>query len=258
MTTVQRWWDDVLKESRLMVARHALRDGAVAKHEQLRARLAEMCRTSLSPGDALPSERQLCELYGVSRTTVRDAVGQLVTEGMLVRIHGKGTFVSEPHARSQLHLASFHEDMRRLGLTPTTVVLLAETAVPPPTTLVNLGLGSRDRALHLRRLRLADNAPISVDDAWYNLVELPGLDQLDMNASIYQTLEDRYQKPVDRAEQTVRAAEADDVISTVLGIRPGSPVLRFDRVGYHQDLPLEHAQSWYRSDRYELQMSLTQ
>lgn len=241
-----------------MVAPHALRDGAVAKHEQLRARLAEMCRTSLSPGDALPSERQLCDLYGVSRTTVRDAVGQLVTEGMLVRIHGKGTFVAEPHARSQLHLASFHEDMRRLGLTPTTVVLLAETAVPPPVTLVNLGLRSRDQALHLRRLRLADNAPISVDDAWYNLIELPGLDQLDLHASIYQALEKRYQKPVDRAEQTVRAAEADDVVATVLGIRPGSPVLRFDRVGYHQDTPLEHAQSWYRSDRYELQMSLTQ
>ncbi|RNM17381.1 GntR family transcriptional regulator [Nocardioides pocheonensis] len=241
-----------------MVAPHALRDGAVAKHEQLRARLAEMCRTSLSPGDALPSERQLCDLYGVSRTTVRDAVGQLVTEGMLVRIHGKGTFVAEPHARSQLHLASFHEDMRRLGLTPTTVVLLAETAVPPPVTVVNLGLRSRDQALHLRRLRLADNAPISVDDAWYNLIELPGLDQLDLHASIYQALEQRYQKPVDRAEQTVRAAEADDVVATVLGIRPGSPVLRFDRVGYHQDTPLEHAQSWYRSDRYELQMSLTQ
>jgi GntR family transcriptional regulator len=241
-----------------MVARHALHDGAVAKHEQLRARLAEMCRTDLSPGDALPSERRLCELYGVSRTTVRDAVGQLVTDGMLVRIHGKGTFVAEPHARSQLHLASFHEDMRRLGLTPTTVVLLAETAVPPPVTLVNLGLRSRDEALHVRRLRLADNAPISVDDAWYNLRELPGLEELDLQGSIYQALEERYDKPVDRAEQTVRAAEADDVVATVLGIRPGSPVLKFDRVGYHQETPLEHAHSWYRSDRYELHMSLAQ
>lgn len=241
-----------------MVARQALRAGTVAKHEQLRSRLAEMCRTSLAPGDALPSERQLCELYGVSRTTVRDAVGQLVTEGMLVRIHGKGTFVAEPHVRSQLHLASFHEDMRRLGLTPTTVVLLAETATPPPLTQVNLGLRSRDKALHLRRLRLADNAPISVDDAWYNLVELPGLDELDLQASLYQTLEEHYGKPVDRAEQTVRAAEADDLVATVLGIRPGSPILKFDRVAYHQQTPLEHAQSWYRSDRYELQMSLTQ
>jgi GntR family transcriptional regulator len=241
-----------------MVAPQALREGAVAKHEQLRSRLADMCRADLSPGDALPSERQLCDLYGVSRTTVRDAVGQLVTEGMLVRIHGKGTFVAEPHARSQLHLASFHEDMRRLGLTPTTVVLLAETAAPPPVTLVNLGLRSRDRALHVRRLRLADNAPISVDDAWYNLVELPGLDQLDLQGSIYQAIKERYQKPVDRAEQSVRAAEAEEGVSTVLGIRPGSPVLRFDRVAYHQDIPLEHAQSWYRPDRYELQMSLTQ
>jgi GntR family transcriptional regulator len=241
-----------------MVARQELRGGAVAKHEQLRSRLADMCRNDLAPGDALPSERQLCEMYSVSRTTVRDAVGQLVTEGMLVRIHGKGTFVAEPHARSQLHLASFHEDMRRLGLTPTTVVLLAETAVPPPLTLVNLGLRSRDHALHLRRLRLADNAPISVDDAWYNLNELPGLDQLDLQSSIYQALAEHYDKPVDRAEQTVRAAEADEVVATVLGIKPGSPVLRFDRVGFHEDVPLEHAQSWYRADRYELQMSLRQ
>ncbi|GAB3591404.1 GntR family transcriptional regulator [Angustibacter peucedani] len=240
------------------MGRDTLRAGAVAKHEQLRARLAAMCRDELAAGEALPSERQLCELYGVSRTTVRDAVGQLVREGMLVRIHGKGTFVAEPHARSQLHLASFHEDMRRLGLTPTTVVLLTEIAVPPPKTVVSLGLRSRDQALHLRRLRLAGGAPMSVDDAWYHLGRLPGLDQVDLQGSIYQALDEVYGLPVDRAEQTVHAAEADDVVSTVLGVRPGSPVLKFARVAYHQDQPLEHAASWYRSDRYELQMTLTQ
>jgi len=106
-------------------------DGAVPKHEQLRARLEHLCRAELAPGDMLPSERRLCLDHGVSRITVREAIGQLVSEGLLVRVRGKGTFVAGARtARSTLHLASFHEDMRRLGLTPTTAALAAEHRGP--------------------------------------------------------------------------------------------------------------------------------
>jgi GntR family transcriptional regulator len=228
----------------------------VAKNERLRQALVALCRSELSPGDQLPSERELCEEYDVSRTTVRDAVGRLVSDGLLVRVPGKGTFVAERQIRSRLHLASFHEDMRRLGFTPTTVVFSAEIADPPAATTAALGLRARDRAYHVRRLLLADQAPVGLDDAWYHAGELPGLLQQDLKGSIYEAVDTHFGKRLDRAEQTVRAVAADEVVATLLGIPPDSPVFLFDRTSFHGDTALEHTRSWYRSDRYELQMSL--
>jgi GntR family transcriptional regulator len=231
-------------------------DGVVPKHQQLRNILAELATTQLEPGDMLPSERQLCTDYGVSRITVREALGQLVSEGLLVRTQGKGTFVAHRPARSRLHIASFHEDMRRMGLEPSTVVLAAAPVVPPAQTLARLRLAPGSPAYHVRRLRLADRVPMSVDDAWYNAELLPGLDQRDLQASLYDTLARHYGRPIDHAEQTVSAALAGEEMGRLLGIPGSGPVLRFDRVSYSRGEAVEHARSWYRADRYELSMDL--
>jgi GntR family transcriptional regulator len=233
-----------------------IHDGAVPKHEQLRTILAELATDTLEPGDLFPSERQLCLDHGVSRITVRAAIGQLVSEGLLERVRGKGTFVATRTARSRLHLASFHEDMRRLGLTPTTVVLEVERAVPPVATINALSLRSGQECIRVRRLRLADGAPMSVDDAWYNAELLPGLDQLELQASLYDTLARHYGRPIDHAEQTVSAGLAGEEIGRLLGIPGSGPVLKFDRVSYSRGDAVEHARSWYRADRYELYMGL--
>ena len=192
-------------------------EGAEPKHQQLRRILLDLATTRLAPGAAIPSERQLIAEYGVSRITVREALGQLVNEGYLERVRGKGTFVAHRPVQSTLHLASFTEEMRAMGHVPTTVVLVREERVPPSDTAAALRLGEHDTAYHLKRLRMADGAPVSIDDAWL---------------------------------------AADDV-ATLLGTRTGAPVLEFDRVSYSGDRPVEHARSWYRSDRYRVQMEVT-
>jgi GntR family transcriptional regulator len=233
-------------------------DGRVPKHEQLRNILTQRLDSEYHPGDLLPSERQLCEDYGVSRITVREALGQLVADGRLVRIRGKGTFVSERTARSELHLASFHEDMRQLGRIPTTVVLVAELKAPPPGTVAALDMRAADKAYHVKRLRLADSAPISIDDAWYPERHAPGLHRHDLSQSIYRLLRDHYERPVQRAQQTIAAVSADAEKATLLGVDQGSPILAFDRISYSEDVPVEHCRSWYRSDRYQVQMTVTE
>ncbi|MFJ5779859.1 GntR family transcriptional regulator [Streptomyces sp. NPDC093094] len=230
--------------------------GMVPKHAQLRAILVDMCTNELAPGDALPSERQLCTDHGVSRVTVREAIGQLVAEGLAVRVHGRGTFVAERAYRSELRLASFHEDMRRLGLEPGTVVLSVGRDTPAAATAAALRLPDGRQTWHVRRLRLADGTPIAVDDAWYDAELLPDLDEVDFTASVYETLATRYSRPVDRAEQTVGAGSASSEIATVLGITKGSPVMAFDRIAYSGDLPVEHAYTWFRADRYTVHMTL--
>ncbi len=232
-----------------------IRPGPQAKHAQLRDRLADLAER-LPAGAALPSERQLCELHGVSRITVREAVGALVAEGVLVRVPGSGTFVAQRPARSRLHLASFAEDMRRLGLAPSTVVLAIASEVPPPTTRDALALRADEPAWHLRRLRLADGQPMSVDDGWYPAAVAPHLDAHDLTGSVYTLLAEAYGATVDQAEQSVRATEADPATATLLGLTPGRAVLAFDRVARAGGRPVEHTRSVYRGDRYEVATTL--
>eukprot|EP01133_Synstelium_polycarpum_P026555 gene26555-31932_t len=215
-----------------------LRDSAIPKHEQLRTILLRKCTQELQPGDLMTSERNLMQDYGVSRITVREAIGQLVNDGHLVR----------------LHLASFTEEMRAQGHHPTTVVLVSEQGPVPENTAAALNMRPGSDGYHVKRLRLADGEPVSVDDGWFNPELLPGLLDMDLTGSIYRATADKYDKPIDRAEQTVSADGASTEIATLLGTRKGAPVLYFDRVSFSEIAPVEHTRSWYRSDRYQLQM----
>jgi len=234
-----------------------LTDGAVPKHEQLRGILQRLAADELPAGAAIPSERQLMLDYGVSRITVREAVGQLVSDGWLSRVRGKGTFVAHRPLRSTLHLASFTSEMAALGHVPSTVVLVRELAVPPADTTAALRLDAGEEALHVKRLRLADGEPVSVDDAWFPAGPLPGLLDRDLSSSLYRMLADDYDLPLSDATQTVSAEPAPADVATMLGTRDGAPVLVFDRVSRSRELPVEHATSWYRSDRYRVTMHVS-
>ena len=228
----------------------------VPKHEQLRSIILKVAKEELEPGARLPSERALMDAYGVSRITVRAAIGRLVTEGHLVRVPAKGTFVADSAVQSTLHLASFTQEMEAQGHTPSTVVLLAELAAAPEDTADALGLSRGAEAIHLRRLRLADGRPVSVDDAWYNPEHASGLLDIDLTGSVYKALAAQFGKEINRARQTVRAEGAPADVGALLGTGTGAPVLFFDRTSYSGQLAIEHTRSWYRSDRYSLNMEV--
>lgn len=228
----------------------------VPKHEQLRSIILKLAKHELEPGARLPSERAMMDAYGVSRITVRAAIGRLVTEGHLVRVPAKGTFVADAAVQSTLHLASFTQEMEAQGHTPSTVVLAAELAVAPEGTAEALGLPQGAEAIHLRRLRLADGRPVSVDDAWYHPEHAEGLLDIDLTGSVYKALGAQFGHQIDRARQTVRAEGAPAEVGTLLGTGTGAPVLIFDRTSYSGELAIEHTRSWYRSDRYSLHMEV--
>jgi GntR family transcriptional regulator len=228
----------------------------VPKHEQLRTIILKLAKDELEPGARLPSERTLMDAYGVSRITVRAAIGRLVTEGHLVRVPAKGTFVADAAVQSTLHLASFTQEMEAQGHTPSTVVLTAELAEAPENTAAALGLPRGTEAIHLRRLRLADGRPVSVDDAWYHPEHAKGLLDIDLTGSVYKALAGQLGHQIDRARQSVRAEGAPADVGALLGNGTGAPVLFFDRTSYSGDLMIEHARSWYRSDRYSLNMEV--
>ncbi len=231
-------------------------DGPRSKHAQLTDVLADLAVRELGPDVAIPSERELMATYAVSRATVRRAIDTLVTDGLLRRIHGKGTFVARPRLESTLHLASFSQDMRRRGLTPSTRSLGIERERPPADVAEALRLGRTGEAWRIDRVRLADGQPIALEQGWYPEPALPGLDREDLSGSLYETFRNRYGHTIDAAEQTLWGETADPALARRLDAPLHTPLLVFRRVSSAAGIPLEYVVSRYRGDRYQLHMSL--
>ncbi|MEH3077347.1 MAG: GntR family transcriptional regulator, partial [Quadrisphaera sp.] len=120
----------------------------------------------------------------------------LVHEGVLYRVHGKGTYVAAGQLQTQLHLASFTEDVRRRGLVPSTRVLRADAADPPEDVAAALRLSTRPAgrpgAWRVERLRLADGSPLALEESWFPAHLLPGFLEHDLAGSLYTVLGSEY------------------------------------------------------------------
>lgn len=236
-----------------LLSRHHIENGPTPKHAQLKAILTEACHDDLRPGDALPSERVLEEVFGVSRITVRRAISDMVADGTVESFRGKGTFVAHRPLRSDLHLASFTAEMRQKGAEPSAMIIVSELADPPESVAEFLGDGKH---VHLTRVRMGDGLPYSVDDAWYSAPLLPDLLDRAVHKSVYSILSADYGLTIDEADQTCTAAAATADIGRALGLDAGQPVLRIRRTSTSLGRPVEVCTSTYRPDRYTLRMHL--
>jgi GntR family transcriptional regulator len=243
------------------VAGRVVVDGPVPKREQLIAILRRTASEELGPDQPVPSERELVERHGVSRQTVREAIGHLVHEGVLYRVHGKGTYVAAGQVQTQLHLASFTEDMRRRGLTPSTSVLRAEPAQPPDDVARALrlplrGTGNPPRAWRVERLRLADGAPMALEESWFPEHLLPGLLEHDLSGSLYAVLGRAYGLAPSTGEQVITGEVTTRAQADLLHTAPGAPLLVFTRTTRAGDAVVERTTSRYRADRYSVRTDL--
>ncbi|QPK79021.1 GntR family transcriptional regulator [Corynebacterium lizhenjunii] len=227
-------------------------DAPAPKHAQLRDILSHLCRTELRPGDLLPGERVLEETYGVSRITVRRAIGDLVAAGQLRRVRGKGTFVAPNPLVSRLHLASFSDEMGAQDVQASSKILLGGRSTAPEDVTDFFGTPPEVPHTHLRRLRLGDGEPYSIDDGWYNSAYVPNLLENDIYKSVYHILDTDFNVPITEADQTVTAVAADEEVARLLDVSPGTPLLHIIRYSRSGTKPVEWCSSVYRTDRYHL------
>lgn len=240
------------------MVRRTITEGPEPKYAQLRDALTALTTQDLAPDDALPSERELMGRYAVSRATVRRAIESLVADGVVHRIPGKGTFVSRPRLTSDLHLASFSQDMTRRGFTPSSAILTLEIATAPMDVKEALQLPRAGNAWRIERIRFADGVPIALEDGWYPAQLLPDLDQLDLSGSLYEVLAERYDLVIDHAEQTLWGESADPPTARRLKVPSGAALLIFRRISSASGTPVEYVTSRYRGDRYSIHMTLDQ
>jgi GntR family transcriptional regulator len=223
------------------------------KHVQVR----EYVRTLISaavPGSAAPSERELVARFGVARMTVRQALDALVAEGLLERVPGRGTFVSQPRRRIGL-LSSFTQDMKRRGLLPESQTLLARREQAGPGVARALGISPGDAVIHWKRLRRGDQHVVCVEDAYLNEVLLPGFLQTGMPTSLYEALRERGLRPT-WAEDAISADGATAEEALQLEIEPGDPVLHLSRRALSGEMVVEVSRTTFRHDRFTMHVQL--
>jgi GntR family transcriptional regulator len=205
------------------------------------------------PGDQVPSEHELMIQFNVSRATARKAISDLVLEGWLYRVQGRGTFVAKPKFPQTLsRLTSFTEDMRLLGLIPGARLLSSQVEEASQEVSERLSLSPGELVIRVERLRLANDKPMALNISVLPYRLVPGLEHEDLEQnSLYQTLEDRYNLVLSRAEETLETSLADSEIAELLEIPVGAPLLFVDGVVFLKNgVPIEWVRIWYRGDRY--------
>jgi len=227
------------------------------KYEEVAASIRESIAQSMSPHDALASERELMAIHGVSRMTVRKAIATLVDEGRVYNVHGSGTYVGSADIFSKTpKLTSFTEDMISRGSVPSSRVLELARVDAPDAVAAALGLAAGAEVTHIRRLRLADDVPIAIEDV-YVPVSVLAIESLNLGASLYEQLREAGHD-VFRAEQEIKAITLTEQESQLLEVPAAEAALAVTRVSSSRRGQLiEFARTIYRSDRYTFQLAVT-
>lgn len=209
----------------------------------------------LSPGAALPPERTLAELHGVSRVTVRKAMEQLSSRGLIEQRRGAGTFVARRVSQPLSVLTSFSEDVAARGMVAESRLVHSGVGRASPEEVIALALAPGHPVTRITRLRSADGQPLALEAATVLNEALP--DPSLTSDSLYAALADRGMRPV-RAVQRLTAIAIDPYAADLLEVQPGAPALLITRIGYTaEDRAVEFTRSTFRGDRWDFVAELT-
>ena len=206
---------------------------------------------------ALPSERELSELAKVSRMTVRQAINELVNEGVVYRLKGKGTFITQSKIE-QRGIMSFSEMVKNKGFTPITQVLSLDTQHTCAEIAHALDLADDTIFYRFKRLRKADSTPVGVEEVFVPKNYCPNLDHYDLTTSLYKILLEHYQFRIEKVNISIQAILANNKeLEKLLEIPKPSPLLKVSGSSItHTGMPLFYETSFYRSDHLSYKVSI--
>lgn len=226
---------------------------------QLKSYIEEQIETGVwEAGTQIPSELELSEQFNISRTTIRQAIGDLVNERKLERIQGRGTFVSEISIEKQIERVSgFSQDMRMRGLEPTSDILNFEVVKANPAVAKALKINEGEDAILLKRLRKGNGKRIALEVVYMDYKKYKDFLTVNLaNESLYEMLAKKFAVWPKYSQQVIESIKCPAEEAELLGIQKGDPVFYFHTTAFDQyDEPLEYTEGYYRGDRYILHLT---
>lgn len=225
-------------------------------YQDLIDKLLEQIST-MEKGAKLPSERQLCKDYGVSRTTVRNAVGTLVNSGILYQIQGKGTFVREINRENLSNYYSFNEQTKRNGKVPTSIVTNFEVRPINKTESQVFDDPTIEKVIAFNRLLLADDVPMMYDKTVIPYTRFNGVTKdLLENVALYEIFSKKFDTKIANLRERFQVSSLTKKIAEALKLKDGSACLKVTRFSYDkEDNLIEYTTSYARGDMFYYETS---
>ncbi len=231
----------------------------VPLHTQIREILRRrILDGSYPPHSQMPSESQMMAAFGVSRITIRQALGDLQKEGLIFKVMGKGSFVAKPKAFQSLSkLQGFGEAMAPSGYETYSLLLSAREVEASQLVAQRLELRPGDAVFEIQRLRYLNREPISVDVSYFSMALGQRLVQEDLAArDIFVILENDLGHNLTHADVQIEAISADESLARHLGIAEASPLLRIERLTFADERPIDFEFLYYRGDAFQYRLRI--
>lgn len=207
----------------------------------------------LKPGQKLPTEHELCEMYSISRRTVRSAINELIEEGLLTRKQGKGTFITSAKIERELGpTLGFTEICAMNQLTPTSVVIEQKLIRANQTVADALGLPLHSEVVSIKRVMMADGVPVMLDYTALPLRFAPLLNVELANQSLYATFRDQFGVTLNRSRKTIQIVFADAGQAKYLKVKKGYPLLLVEGTVYSTELEaVQYGEQYIVGDQFK-------
>lgn len=231
-------------------------DPGVPKYLQISHWLMEMVQKGrYAVNDKLPSESKLAELFRVNRNTVRQAISDLVTKGVVLKKNGVGSFVigraAQPVKYTLQHISSFTDDMVHMGISPKTRLLSKSVIEAPGDVAEKLMLGKERLVIVTERLRMGNGIPLVIERSYLPHREYKAILKMRLTGSLYHLLTKKFRVELHRSIQTFRATLLSNKDARLLGVPPHSPGIFLESVIYDsKNIPVETLHAFHRGDKY--------
>jgi len=212
----------------------------------------------LLPEMKVPSERELCDIYDVSRATVRQAMKELERDGFVNTFKGRGTFVASRRFNQDMScLYSYTESMKQLGKEISTKLIEFEKIICNESLARKMECATGTEVYRFKRVRYADNEPMLIVTTHLPCNRFPDFDQKRLiNESMYSMLAGTYNVTFTEAKETLQSVRIRGDEGDLLQVKNGAPCMKIDRYTYEKDVLIEYAVGIARGDKFEYNVTL--